>query len=178
MTTEEHVSHYMINKGLQFANLTDDERFILDFNRLLYLLLIIESEYMKLTNISLFNEDFFVTEQGLAIGATNESVYDIYFTDYLKQKLSIFENVISNKYECKAFEFIPQELICEIADNVMLVFGMVSLDELRELIKNKLNVKFDYTTIISKEELMQISFFNGKLDIKNKPRKRIVSISE
>lgn len=172
MANEETVSYYMINKSLQIVNLDSDDRFILDFNKLLYLLLITESEYMKLTNISLFNEEFFVTKQGLSIGAKDESTDDLYFAEYLKQKLSIFENVVSNKYECKAFEFAPEELVCEIIDNVLLVFGSKSITELKELVSSKLNVKFDYTKSISKEKLMQTSFFEGKLDIKNTHRKR------
>lgn len=172
MTKEENISYYMINKGLQFTNLNADERYVLDFNRLLYLLLIVESEYMKLTAEPLFPEDFFENTQGISFGTTDKTVCDMYYTDYLKQKLSIFENVENNKYGCKAFEFIPDELICEIIDNIMLVFGTMSLGELKQFVQMKLELKYDYPKLITKEKLMSASFLDGTLDIQNKPRKR------
>ena len=51
----------------------------MDYNKLLFMLFIVECEYLKQNNSALFTEDFFMSANGVAIGIQIRNNMDISF---------------------------------------------------------------------------------------------------
>ena len=66
-----------------------NDKYLLDFNKLLYILLLIENEYIKNYETPLFDETFIFGNKELYIGIQNNFHFDISATEYLKNKLFI-----------------------------------------------------------------------------------------
>ena len=83
----EDVSYYIINKSLQLSNINQDNNYLVDFEKLVYLLLLIECEYIKNNNTKLFSEDFIISSRELKIGNQIDHNFDFEYNFSISIKM-------------------------------------------------------------------------------------------
>lgn len=151
----EDVSYYLINKSLQLVNETLDDNYLMDYNKLLFMLFLVECEYLNQNNSTLFTEDFFMSANGVAIGIQMRNTFDISLTKYLEQRLFIFEDVAFNKYTHPTFEMQFDNPTKDIMDYVMVNYAFLSLNVLKGVFSESLNLKNIYSYILIEKDKMR-----------------------
>lgn len=153
----EDITYYIINESIQLANAKQDHNYLMDYKKMLYMLFLIECEYMKQTNIPLFVEDFFLSANGIAIGVDKGHNFDISLSKHIEQRLFIFEDAECNKYTHPTFEIQLDDFTKDIVDRVIQDYGFVSLSILKGLILATLKEKntYDYK-LVSKPKMQSL----------------------
>ena len=137
----EDVSYYIINKSLQLSNVNQDNNYLVDFEKLVYLLLLIEIEYIKINNTNLFSEDFIVSSRELKIGNQIGCNFDFEYNEFLKNKLFIFINMYNNYYTTPTFKVNVEKEIESIIDKVMIEYDCFSTNELKNILFGKFELQ-------------------------------------
>lgn len=171
----EDIAYYIINESIQLANLKQDKNYLMDFKKILYILFLIECEYLKQTNTPLFAEDFFLSASGIAIGIETDKTFDISLSKYLEQRLFIFEDVECRKYTHPTFEMKLDKLINDIVAKILNEYGFIPLNLLKELFVEILNLKGIYNFKPIGKAKMQSLFNSDTLADDGKSIKRKLS---
>lgn len=137
----ENISYYIINKSLQLSNVNQDNNYLVDFEKLVYLLLLIEIEYIKINNTNLFSEDFIVSSRELKIGNQIGCNFDFEYNEFLKNKLFIFINMYNNYYTTQTFKVNLDKETQSIIDKVMIEYDCFSTNELKNILFEKFQLK-------------------------------------
>ena len=137
----EDVSYYIINKSLQLSSINQDTNYLVDFEKLVYLLLLIEIEYIKINNTNLFSEDFIVSSRKLKIGNQIGCNFDFEYNEFLKNKLFIFINMYNNYYTTPTFKVNVEKEIESIIDKVMIEYDCFSTNELKNILFEKFELQ-------------------------------------
>ena len=137
----EDVSYYIINKSLQLSNVNQDNNYLVDFEKLVYLLLLIEFEYIKINDTKLFNEDFMISSKEIKIGNQIGCIFDFEYHEYLKNKLYIFINIYNNYYTTPTFKVEFNKKLENLIDKVMLEYDCFSTNELKNILFEKFELQ-------------------------------------
>lgn len=153
----EDIAYYIINESIQLANANQDYNYLMDYKKMLYMLFLVECEYMKQTNTSLFVEDFFLSTNDVAIGVEKGRTFDISLSKFLEQRLFIFEDVQYNKYTHPTFEMQFDAFTKKVINKVLMEYGFISINLLREMLVETFNLKGVYNyTLIEKEKMKSL----------------------
>ena len=156
--TLEDMAYHIINESIHLANLRLDENYLMDFKKILYILFLVECEYMKQTNTPLFAEDFFLSASGIAVGVEKGKNFDISLSKYIEQKLFIFEDVERGIYTNPTFETKVDHLINDIVAKILNEYGFISLNLLKALFAEVLNLKGVYSFNLIEKNRMKSLF--------------------
>lgn len=168
----EMMAYYLINRSVENFRATLNTNYLLNYKKLVSLLLIAQCEAYNRYGINLINPDFYMTNNGLYFNNSDESGKPGRDYELLNLKLLVYEDVNTGLYSESAFEPELDNNTKFILQNVLNRFGYVSdrnfhnffkdsvepinVSGVKKLNKNDLQIPFDGTSIISEEVKMSL----------------------